>query len=363
MYLPTTGIVEFNLAAVNGRRYGIIFGDIRPTFLEFDTSEQKVKICHNGTVISEKALYPGFAHAALHSIRIAYRDNAAVYIDNLMMFTADISLGGCSVHYFSDGELKIGSCCAQSYNSVDLHYPVPCIAPAEEKFRFDTDVPGRYQFLITRCGNPHEILVDKVPLLPDEVDRGNHLAYYSCLLELGTHTVDARVSGAQDIMIAPHYGSGVDNVSVAELGPFDKVCGGQKWTNTRIYAKLAFTAMAENGEAGILFRSTQLADGGEGTDKVLGTDFFVGYRVAVSDSKIRLWKHRYNAELLCETEWKWNGAASLEILAAGNTITVRVEDSLVLSYRDPWPILYGYNGFHAKNCIIKQGLIEEDSHI
>ena len=47
-----------------------------------------------------------------------------------------------------------------------------------------------------------------------------------------------------------------------------------------------------------------------------------------------------------------------EIITEGNLIYVRIDGKLILEYRDPKPIFYRHNGFHAKNCIIESGGIQ-----
>ena len=48
---------------------------------------------------------------------------------------------------------------------------------------------------------------------------------------------------------------------------------------------------------------------------------------------------------------------SFRIVAAGNVISLRMDDAVVLEYQDPMPILCGYNGFHVRNCTIARGTL------
>ena len=157
--------------------------------------------------------------------------------------------------------------------------------------------------------------------------------------------------------IVPNYGSGCDPVAVANIGPFDKVYGLEKWINSKICAELHIGAKEADWQAGVLVRASHLADGGEGNDKKLGTNFFVGYRVCAAQDKIQLWKHRYDGKLLAEVGFSSEGILSFEITVAGNLICVQTGGKRILEYRDPKPIMYGYNGFHARNCVIETGSI------
>jgi hypothetical protein len=141
------------------------------------------------------------------------------------------------------------------------------------------------------------------------------------------------------------------------MGPYDKIRGCEKWTNVNISAELNIADCQEGWQAGIIFRADQLADGGEGNDKVLGTNFFVGYRVCVSEGKIQLWKHRYDEQLLKEIPYDGGSHVSFQIIAAGNVISLRMDDEVILTYQDPMPITCGYNGFHTRNCVIAEGTL------
>ena len=114
---------------------------------------------------------------------------------------------------------------------------------------------------------------------------------------------------------------------------------------------------SEGWQAGVIFRASHLADGGEGDDKVLGTNFFVGYRVCAAEGKIQLWKHRYDEHLLKEIPYYSDNHVSFQIVAAGNVISLRMNDEVIMEYQDLTPIMCGYNGFHVRNCVIKEGTI------
>jgi hypothetical protein len=199
--------------------------------------------------------------------------------------------------------------------------------------------------------------VDGKPILPDCVDRGNCAAFYRCVLGNGSHTLQAESVGAEMIAIASHYGSGSDFISVQNMGLYDKIRGAEKWTNVSFSAELDIADCKEGWQAGVIFRADQLADGGEGNDKVLGTNFFVGYRVCVSEGKIQLWKHRYDEQLLKEIPYGGGSHISFRIICAANLISLWIHDTLVMEYQDPVPVLYGYNGFHARNCTITKGTL------
>lgn len=358
--LPATGIVEANVATCKDTgRYGISFVGADEIRLEFDRAQNTISVIGKNGLIACKNLLTEYDHEALHCIRLEYDSKLIVYIDNLLRLKVDVSLGERGVAYFADGALSIGSATVHGKGDSLLRYPVPCIAPADRKICFDIDTEGEYQFAVLDCSyTSDDIMVDGTKLLPDCVDNANGVAFYRCALNVGSHILQAGSIDAETIAIAPYFGSGSESMSVSDIGPFDKIRGTRKWANVKICASLKFTECGENWQSGVIFRAEHLADGGEGDDKVLGTNFFVGYRVCVSAGKIQLWKHRYDEMLLQEAAIVTEDSATFEIVAAGNQISVYVEDRQVLSYQDARPIMCGYVGFHARNCVIAEGSME-----
>lgn len=80
---------------------------------------------------------------------------------------------------------------------------------------------------------------------------------------------------------------------------WDKQTGKIRFSDAEIHAHLCPRECGDGWEAGILLRAQNLADGGEGNDKQLGTNFFVGYRVAVCNEQVRLYKHSYDEVPAC----------------------------------------------------------------
>lgn len=354
--LPASGVVEVNIAAGKGtNRYGISFAGTDEIWLEFDKGENTLSVRNGEGLTVQETLLSGYDHEVLHAVRLEYGNGLTVYIDNLLRLKADAAIGGHKIAYYGDGGLAVGSAAVHENRSA-LHYPVPCFAPGDREICFDVTSQGIYQFLALECKDySGEIRVDGKALLPDCVDRNHCVAFYRCSLETGSHILQA---DAGTVAIAPFCGSGSDPVSVQNLGPYDKIRSAQKWTNVDISAELDIADCAEGWQAGVIFRADHLADGGEGNDKVLGTNFFVGYRVCISEGKIQLWKHRYDEKLLKEISYDGGSHVSFRVIAAGNLISLRMNEKIILEYRDPMPVMCGYNGFHARNCMITRGTIQ-----
>lgn len=116
-----------------------------------------------------------------------------------------------------------------------------------------------------------------------------------------------------------------------------------------IDVKMKVKPCAAEWEAGILIRADHLADGGEGDDPVLGRNFMVGYRVALSENGVTLYRHRYDCTLLAHAPVT---AAKLHIRARGNVLEVDVDGHRVITYEDKEPVVSGSAGFDARSCLI-----------
>lgn len=353
--LPQNGVVELNLAAgAKTEQYGVRFG--KTTRIEFDKIHNSLSVIGSSGLIASKKLVANYDHEVLHCLRVECGPSLTIFMDNLLQLEAQLSVENSDITYYGD-ELHLGTATVY-FSEPDLLYPVPCVVPGDRRICFDITDDGEYQILAMDCSEAaHNLCVDDVQIVPEWIDDARKLAFYHYSLTAGEHILNSDSIGAKMLTIAPYFENNSEPLRVDHVGPFDKIHGMQESTNVKIHANFQIADRSENWQAGVLFRGSQFSDGGEGNDKVLGTNFFVGYRVCVSDGKIQLWKHRYDETLLQEASIEVNDSVTFDVTAVGNCITVSVDDQLVLSYQDAMPLLHGYSGFHAKNCVIIEGSI------
>lgn len=352
--LPPKGTVELNLATgAKTEKYGVCFGEA--TRIEFDKEQNILSVIGSEGLIAGKNLTEGFNHEVLHCLRVEYGPALRLYLDNLLQLEIPLSIHSSGIRYYGDGELRIGTATIHS-SEANLLYPVPCVAPGEKNICFHIAQSGKYQIMALECnGADRSIYIDGVSIPPEQRDDTNKLAIYRCTLSAGDHTLDSGKTGAKTMAIAPCFANGGESLQFENIGSFDKVYGAKDFSDVRIHANFQIADRGENWQAGVLLRGSQFADGGEGNDKELGTNFFIGYRVCVSDGKIQLWKHRYDETLLLEADMRFADSYAFEIVAEGNFLSVISEGKQILSYRDAKPILWGKIGFHTRNCILTEG--------
>lgn len=354
--LPPDGAAELNLAAGDKtNRYGVRLGETIQ--IEFDKARNSLSVMDAGGLIAGRKLIANYDHEVLHCIRVEYGLSLTVWVDHLLQLRADRFVGGGGISYYCDDALYIGTATVHS-DAADLHYPVPCVAPGDRRICFDIAADGEYQIAAMGCSEAAcGLCVDGIRLAPEQIDDAGKLAIYRCSLPAGDHVLSTAGGNAGMLAIVPRFADHRESLRADHIGPFDKIHGLQQSSDVRIHANFQIADRGENWQAGVLLRAGQFADGGEGNDKELGTNFFIGYRVCVSDGKIQLWKHRYDEALLQEAAFEAADSADFDVSAVGNCITVCAGGRPVLSYRDPIPILQGYSGFHARNCVIIEGMI------
>ncbi|MHA2857262.1 family 43 glycosylhydrolase [Paenibacillus lautus] len=125
-----------------------------------------------------------------------------------------------------------------------------------------------------------------------------------------------------------------------------KMYGGSRlWSDYRIRTTVTL-GDDPSGQAGVLFRVTNESDF---RDQV--SDSLMGYFLAVTATKLELYKHNYDSELLqsIKMELERNKPVSLRIEAVHGTIRVFVEDGEepVLTYDDPQAFMQGRVGIRS----------------
>lgn len=360
--LPAKGIAEFHLAALSPtEHYGLVFWGKRRLRLEISRKENLLVILEDGRICSQKALPMPYVHEALHEIRVEYEGWLRIYVDGRNCLEADISLAGCRFGYYGDGSMKIGSTAFTDQKHGEGVYPVPGMLPGTPKCTFEILGQGLYEIQGIGCSNPSgSWKVDGKEVSSGYWDGENSFSSVRCELGSGRHELEADGVGADYIQITPYFGRNTEKMQATELGPYDKCCGMKEQTDGEFTARFQVAGKGQDWQAGVLFRASQLADGGEGDDRRLGTNFFIGYRVSLSQQGIRLWKHRYDERLLIENAACGgvdDGEIRLQVIMEQNLIEVYLEEELVIRYRDSEPISWGRNGFHVRDCRLVKGEI------
>ncbi len=367
-----SGVIEFNLYTKEGEgNYGIEAGACR---IVLNTSSNRVQLQDSaGRLLHEHEIPYPYAHRALHALQIRYnRNKAGFYIDGRKIAEYDILIrAGGQIGYFSEGpKIAMGYTAFRSGDlktaAAALFIPAPCTIPLsgkqDEQLRLNTPEGGEYYFAVnySKTGISqaiHSIILDgnRIQLTP--VAASSDVALYTVALPQGLHEIsldfDQAVSRPTMLSIQLREKEAPVSEKISHFGPYDKQCFGEM---DPPYFEAALDLEAapidENASAGILLRASQLADGGEGDDKQLGINFFIGYCVSIERDRVILTKHRYNEKLLLSKEIfpKNDGIRQLRVQVAVNDIRIYAGNSPepLLEYHDPSPILFGKSGVRVK---------------
>ena len=348
--LPEHGAAEVHVAAASEKTgaYGICLAG--QTLLIFRETNRIRLLDADGTARWEMALPEGFRHDALHSIMLRWDGAFTAYLDHLLLRDLTLHLSGAHVGYFADGAARFGSVTI-SGKAEGLCVPTQTLVPAMPAFSLAVPTDGAY--LCTLYGQsdvPARLRVDGEEALPQcETD---NIATFRLTLSTGLHDVQISCMENCRIRFDP-LDTIQEETLTAAMERWDKQTGKLRFSDVEIHAHLCPRECGGSWEAGILLRAQNLADGGEGSDKQLGTNFFVGYRIAVCNDQVRLYKHCYDETLLTSAPLPVQPEYDLTVRCIADTLTISSCGTELLSYVDDNPLMTGRAGFHSRACELR----------
>ena len=358
--LPEHGAAELHVAAASEETeaYGIF---ITGQTLSICRKANQIRLLDaDGATRWKMALPEGFRHDALHCLTLRWDKNSTVHLDHLLLHGLTLSLPETHIGYFADGAARFGSVAISGVTDL-LCVPTQTLVPALSVFSLAVPTDGAY--LCTLYGQsdiPVRLRVDGEEALPQcETD---NIATFRLTLSTGLHDVQISCMENCRIRFDP-LDTIQEETLTASMERWDKQTGKIRFSDAEIHAHLCPRECGDGWEAGILLRAQNLADGGEGNDKQLGTNFFVGYRVAVCNEQVRLYKHSYDEVLLASAPLPVQPEYDLTVRCIADTITVSSGGTELLSYVDTNPIMTGCAGLHCRNCNIKLSTISVRNHL
>lgn len=364
------GVVEFNLRAMNGAGiYGVSIGGFR---LTLDTALNGVRLFSaGGTQLAEYAFPWKYAHNALHALQLRYGANGAeLYVDGLSAGKFDIRVcSGDRIGYFSKGP-SVGLGYTAFYSgdaqtAVAKHFvPVPCRIPLSggkhEKLNLNVSQTKEYVFAVA-CKTVDQtqanlaVSVDGSSIKALLSATSKDIAMYTLTLPQGLHEVLVELGSG---MHAPSQLSVIEakkteaaEAEISGFGPYDKRCwGGFDTAAFEAGLELQPGLKAEDAAIGLIFRASELSEGGEGDDKELGINYLIGYSVSLERDRIVLARHRYDERELSSMRMDTTEVCKLRVRMDANDICVFVNDDDIpaLEFHDPSPILSGRTGIRVK---------------
>jgi hypothetical protein len=382
--LDGSGAVECNIRA-NGSSsgdYGIWFGS-SGDLLRFtlNPSSNLARITDaQGSCLASARLPCGFAHGALHCLQVRWAWNGTcVLADGKKQLEISRAVwAGSRFGYYSDGSsISIGYTAYSSGTEAEaikrLYKPVPGIMPLHGSGRVEERVnvakTARY-VIAALCNEPlapgqaWSLCVNGLAAeVETRIHEGSRVAELAAVLPEGPHKLSvqppadsveiARIEAFEPCPILDAM------VEVGAFGPYGKVLVGEDgMCDYCAEADIHALPQERGGAAGLLFRLTEPAEGGEGENRALGVNFFKGYCISLSEGSVVLTKHAYDETVLAKAE-AGEAAGQLRVEAVADRIDVFVNGSRqpILSYRDENPYLHGRVGIRARGCIVERAVL------
>lgn len=358
--MPERGAAELHVAAASEETeaYGIF---ITGQTLSICRKANQIRLLDaDGATRWKMALPEGFRHDALHSIMFRWDGAFTAYLDHLLLRDLTLHLSGAHVGYFADGAARFGSVTI-SGETATICVPSEALVPAVPVFSLAVPDDGAY--LCTLYGQSSastRLRVDDEEI--QQQYRTGNITTFRLTLSTGLHDVQISCMENCRIRFDP-LDTIQEETLTAAMERWDKQTGKLRFSDAEIQAHLCLHECGDGWEAGILLRAQNLADGGEGSDKQLGTNFFIGYRVTVCNEQVRLYKHCYDEMLLTSAPLPVRLEYDLTVRCIADTITVSSGGTELLSYVDTNPIMTGRAGLHCRNCNIKLSTISVRNHL
>ena len=150
--------------------------------------------------------------------------------------------------------------------------------------------------------------------------------------------------------IAPSA-TGVEATVTDEVasGTGKRLLGEDTWGDFVLTATVSFALDAPGAHADLLLRASQLSEGGEGDDTVLGINFLLGYSIQLHHDRVLLARHAYDQRILAERELPLDRTRphALRVRAHEGSFTVEVDGDEVLNAEDPHPYPVGRIGIRT----------------
>ena len=139
-----------------------------------------------------------------------------------------------------------------------------------------------------------------------------------------------------------------------------RLLGEATWDDVTLDATIAVAFEEDASHADLLFRASQLSEGGEGDDTRLGIDFLLGYSVQLHRDRVVLARHAYDERVLATCPMPIDQAVShqLRIRARGSVISVELDGRSLFDVQDPLPYPAGSVGIRASNARLRVERLE-----
>ena len=344
----------------------------------------------NGTILASSLLPVGYRHDALHCVRITHTGGAVrVVVDgrHQLDVPATVPAGAVIGYATRAGALLVGHTALTNdvearasrastkpvpgrfwaaltdseVTTVEVGAPVPwerlvLTGSTEASYRLLSSGQGEHQLSLTGVFPAGTAIAVEVAGARAVLTTTDDTGVLSTVVTLPVGDVLLRLTapmGRADVDLvelkpvstdpAPTRVSG----AIAVAGKDVLVADG--WTDYTVDATLEVDLEDPAGHGDVILRATQLAEGFEGNDPVLGIDFLLGYSVQLRADRVVLARHAYDEQVLACADVELDLTVPHRVVAtvAGGRVTAQVDDLAPLTATDLFPHLVGGAGIRV----------------
>ncbi len=364
--LPHAEALELNLFS-KAACYGVDLGEAE---LRFDAGENSVSLLGSrGEAMGRSELPEDYEHGALHCVLLRRRPGRLeIFLDGRSILGAELHAPIAALGLFArGGSLGVGRCTVAGKACESPYFPTPCHVRAAEKLRLNVTEGGEHLLAVMmegECGADASLTwtCDGQENVCGPILRSRDCAVYRLTLSRGLH--DIRMSFSEHCRPV-WYSLRREPAGAAFSGAFTlpgtvgkTLADAPETAEVAAELRLPESPCEPGAEAGLMFRASELAKGGEGDDERLGINFFIGYCASLSNGFLVLTKHRYDRRELARVPAP--GRHSLTVRAELNDIRVYLDRNALpaITFHDPDPILYGRVGVRAVDFKLKDAYLE-----
>ena len=292
---------EHTFKALDARLYGVVgVGGETSWAVRFDVASNAVAVLSGGVVLASAPLPPDYAHDAHHCCRLVCDGGLRLFVDDRAQLTVPgVGLPSRLGYEVLGGALQVGYT-AVTERTEDALDQARCPTFTVEKFPKKRPIwPILREFLDSERGTP--------PVL--------------------------------------WTGKGWRNWASASCCGYGKRLLGPCWSDATIEAELR--VVCGEGHGDLLLRASQLADGGEGDDPRLGSNFLLGYSVQLHSDRVVVARHAYDERMLADAPLVARVWHRVRVEVRGARLSVVVDGRQVCDLVDEWPHLVGNAGLRA----------------
>ncbi|MGV8968405.1 MAG: glycoside hydrolase family 43 protein [Cellulomonas sp.] len=369
-----------------------------------DREEHTLAIRQADTVIAKEALVTRplvrtFVHDALHCWRLVVSGGQLrLFLDGRLQAEVPAPVApSCAVGVAtSGGQLRIGSCALTRdvAEQADRSAPKPVpgrfwaalsleagtVTPATTAATFESvrlgpamsatydlnvQQPGRYTVALSgefAVGDVLAIDVDGHEQDRAHVEHPGHAVSAELQLNASRQTLGIRcLHGRPVVSLVTTFAPAAPKSATTSgaLSGFGKAVLTGPWEDGTVSATLSLRLDAPDAHGDLIFRASQLAEGGEGDDTRLGIDFLLGYSVQLHRDRVVLARHDYDEKILAAAELPIDDAVphDVTVRARGSIITVDIDGEPRIHVDDVLPHLVGQVGIRTAGADLRAQML------